>query len=109
MLAQMTITRLTSRRDFVRMRDAEKFVTPAFILQVESREDDSDDMRVGFTVTKKIGNAVIRNRVKRRLREVVKHILDDKGTNGCNYVFIARKAAITRSFEAMCKDLERVL
>ena len=62
-------------------------------------------MRAGYTVTKRIGNAVIRNRVKRRLRALVEAVLHDAGTAGADHVLIGRSEALTRVFAVLTADL----
>ena len=66
-------------------------------------------MRVGFTVTKKVGNAVVRNRVKRRLRAVAAEVFPRLGRAGTDYVVIGRLATLTRPFEALRGDLEQAI
>lgn len=63
-------------------------------------------MRVGFTVTKKVGNAVVRNRVKRRLRAAADEVFPRAGRVGTDYVVIGRLGTLTRPYEALCADLE---
>jgi ribonuclease P protein component len=65
--------------------------------------------RVGFTVTKKIGNAVIRNRMKRRFRALAREILPAQGIAGADHVMIGRSTGIERDFEALRQDLTRAL
>jgi len=67
------------------------------------------DLRVGFTATKRIGNAVMRNRAKRRLRAVARDILPKLGRQGHDYVIIARQGAIDRPYEKLVSDLEKAL
>ena len=66
-------------------------------------------MRVGFTVTKKIGGAVIRNRLKRRLRALARDVLAERGIAGADHVLIGRAAGIDRTFTMLRSDLERAL
>jgi ribonuclease P protein component len=66
-------------------------------------------VRVGFTVTKKIGNAVVRNRLKRRLRALARAALPSLGKPGCDYVFIGRSGGLTRNFAEMQTELARGL
>jgi len=66
-------------------------------------------MRLGLTVTKKIGNAVTRNRVRRRLRAVARAVLPVAGQAGYDYVLIARQGTWERSFEELKADLEKAL
>lgn len=86
-----------------------KFITPVFILQMQKRAEThpvgTEITRFGFTVTKKIGNAVIRNRVKRRLREAVRKSTG-KALAGHDYVIIARNKALACEFSALVRDLE---
>ena len=66
-------------------------------------------MRVGFTVTKKIGNAVQRNRIKRRFRAAAREVLPELAEPGHDYVLIARPAALHRPWAALLDDLRRAL
>jgi len=66
-------------------------------------------MRVGFTVSRKVGGAVTRNRLKRRLRALAADILPVLGHAGCDHVLIGRKAGVERDFSALRADLERAL
>jgi len=65
--------------------------------------------RVGYTVTKKVGNAVIRNRIRRRLREVVSKTFPQKSLANHDYVIIGKYGALTRDFTSILKDLEQAL
>ncbi len=64
---------------------------------------------VGFTATKKLGGAVVRNRIKRRLRAAVDTVMPDAAHAGHDYVLIGRKAALNAPFEKICKDLQWAL
>lgn len=66
-------------------------------------------MRAGFTVTKKIGNAVVRNRMKRRFRALAREVMPASGHSGCDHVMIGRAGGIERDFSALRDDLERAL
>jgi len=105
--------RLPQRADFLRLQAAgRKQVTPAFILQAAARPPaaaPSKDPRVGFTVTKKIGNAVIRNRVRRRLRALAREILVPSARHDLDYVLIGRHDAVRRDYAAMADDMRRAL
>lgn len=84
-----------SRADFVALNNsAQKLVNPAFILQYRQ----GDLLRVGFTVTKRHGNAIARNRIRRRLREAVRLIFKDFPPPAGDYVFIARNEAVRLEF-----------
>jgi ribonuclease P protein component len=103
---------LTRRADFLRAAQARRAGTPAFMLQARQRRGDEggDGIRVGFTCSKKVGNAVARNRAKRRLREIARAVLPLEGRPGWDYVLIGRKdATATRDFAAMKEDLVRAL
>lgn len=80
-----------------------------FVLLVRPRADGDTAMRAGFTVTKRIGNAVTRNRLKRRLREVARHVLPGHGVAGADHVLIGRDAGLARAFALLCTDLEQAL
>ncbi len=84
-------------------------VTPGFVLLVRQRDDGEETMRIGFTVTKKIGGAVVRNRMKRRFRALSREVLPAKGVAGADHVLIGRQSGIERDFGAMREDLERAL
>ena len=76
---------------------------------MRGRDDGIEAMRAGYTVTKKTGNAVVRNRIKRRLRALVKAVLPVRGVAGADHVLIGRIDARTRSFAALVADLEKAL
>jgi ribonuclease P protein component len=82
---------------------------PGFVLLVRPRGDDEMTMRVGFTVTKKIGNAVVRNRMKRRFRALAREILPDHGIAGADHVLIGRAGGIERDYASLASELKRAL
>ena len=82
---------------------------PGFVLLVLHREDGEDHIRVGFTVTKKIGNAVVRNRMKRRLRALARELLPTSGIRGADHVLIGRSGGIERDFSALRTELAKAL
>jgi ribonuclease P protein component len=80
------------------------------LLQARQRDDDETGLRVGFTCSKKVGNAVDRNRAKRRLREVARHMLSIHGRLGWDYVLIGKaEKTVERPFDELCKDLKKSL
>jgi ribonuclease P protein component len=99
--------RLRQRADFLAAAAAAKVSTPTFVLQVRDRHERGP-ARVGFTVSKKVGSAVERNRVRRRLREVVRHAADLTRT-GHDYVLIGRRAGLTAPFAGMVEDFKLAL
>ncbi|MEP0961947.1 MAG: ribonuclease P protein component [Roseobacter sp.] len=102
---------LTKRSDFLRAARAPRVAMPGFILQVRRRSPhDEGGMRVGYTCSKKVGNAVARNRAKRRLRAMAHEVLPQIGRDGTDYVLIGRaKVTAERPFEKMCQELRRAL
>lgn len=99
------LARLKKRPEYLAVAQTRrKWVTPAFILQAMPGETDSPP-KVGFTVSKKVGNAVMRNRARRRLKEAAKEIFPTKGTQGWAYVVIGRQAAIDYPFEKLQADM----
>ena len=82
---------------------------PGFVLLVRNRGDEDDAMRVGFTVTKKIGNAVVRNRMRRRFRELAREILPVNGVPGADHVMIGREGGIGRNFNLLRQELGKAL
>ena len=82
---------------------------PGFVLLVRDRADGTDDLRVGFTVTKKIGGAVVRNRMKRRFRALARELLPAGGVPGADHVLIGRDGGIERDFGLLREELARAL
>ncbi len=76
---------------------------------VRDRQDSTAEIRVGYTVTKKVGNAVIRNRVKRRFRELARELLPEAGVAGADHVIIGRNSAVERDFGKLRSDLAKAL
>ena len=82
---------------------------PGFVLLVRPRDDEDRTMRVGFTVTKKIGNAVVRNRMKRRFRALAREMLPEFGVAGADHVLIGRAGGIERDYVSLAAELKRAL
>ena len=104
---------LAKRSDFLKAAQARRQSTQGFLVQARKRGADEADaglIRVGFTCSKKVGNAVARNRAKRRLREIARAILPGMGRPGWDYVLIGRvDVTATRDFALMQGDLRRAL
>jgi ribonuclease P protein component len=82
---------------------------PGFVLLVRPRRDGDPAIRLGITVSGKVGGAVVRNRMKRRLRELARDVLPRSGVAGADHVLIGRGAGIERPFAVLRDELERAL
>lgn len=108
----MKIQTIKARADFLRLNRGRKSVSPFFILR-SGQGPAADAMRVGYTVTTKCGNAVVRNRIKRRLRALAQELLPELGKPGTDYVFIAlaeaKPSAADAPHDALREAMQRVL
>jgi ribonuclease P protein component len=100
--------RLRQRADFLAVADGARVNSAAFVVQSRQRGDDGP-VRVGFTVTKKQGTATERNRIRRRLRELVKRLDVISMRPHSDYVLVGRRAALNRDFATMLDDLRSAL
>ena len=100
--------RLRQRADFVAVANGARVSSAAFVLQ-SRRRDDGGPVRVGFTVTRKHGTATERNRIRRRLRELVKRLEAISMRPHSDYVLVGRRAALNRDFSTMLDDLRAAL
>ncbi|MFO6465542.1 ribonuclease P protein component [Jannaschia sp. KMU-145] len=101
---------LTARPQFLALNAARRVPAPAFLLQARDRRDDDPAVGIGFTCSKKVGNAVARNRAKRRLREVARLVLPDAARPGWDYALIGRRdATASRPIDALTSDLRAAL
>jgi ribonuclease P protein component len=100
--------RLRQRADFLAVANGARVNSAAFVVQSRRRDDDGP-IRVGFTVTKKNGTATERNRIRRRLRELVKRLDVITMRPHSDYVLVGRRAALNRDFTTMLDDLRSAL
>src|SRR3954465_12246385 len=103
------LTTITARADFLAANGGMRTTPPGFILLVRDRKDSDTSMRVGFTVTKKIGGAVVRNRMKRRFRALAREIVPAKGIAGSDHVIIGRAKGVERDFGLLRSELSDAL
>ena len=101
---------MRKRADFLAANKGLRCATKGFLLQARARRDDDPAMRIGYTCSRKVGNAVARNRAKRRLREVASLVLPEAGKPEWDYVLIGRPdVTASRDFEQMQDDLRYAL
>jgi ribonuclease P protein component len=100
--------RLRQRADFLAVANGARVNSAAFVVQ-SRRRDDLGPVRIGFTVTKKNGTATERNRIRRRLRELVKRLDVISMRPHHDYVLVGRRVALNRDFKAMLDDLRAAL
>ena len=106
--------RLKKRRDYLKVARGDRTPRRGFLLQSTRRDAGAkavveDGPRFGFTVTKKIGNAVVRNRMKRRLRALSRELLPESGVRGADHVLIGREGGVERDYAAMRAELAKAL
>jgi len=110
--APAPLATMTRRSDFLAANSGTRVARPGFVLLVRPRESASEApgaMRFGITVTKKIGNAVVRNRMKRRFRALVREILPERGIAGADHVLIGREGGVERDFALLREELHAAL
>jgi ribonuclease P protein component len=107
------IGRLKTRAEFLHVREGSRFAAPSLVLQARARGEHAgalhDVARFGFTASKALGGAVLRNRARRRLKEAVRIVGPEHAVPGYDYVLIARAGTVQRRFTEITKDLERAL
>jgi ribonuclease P protein component len=127
---QTRVGRLTKRPEFLRVAAGRrKWVTPGMVVQARARDEappasaaaalnasdgaaatpEQDPPRVGITVSRKVGNAVQRNRARRRLRAAAREALSEVGAPGVDYVLIGRATTLTRAYPDLLADLRQAV
>jgi ribonuclease P protein component len=107
--AAFPIERLKKRADFLAAAKGRAAARGAVLVQARDRADGAPLVRLGFTATKRVGGAVVRNRAKRRLREAARALAPLHARPGCDYVFIARGGVTTRPWAALLDDVKSAL
>ena len=111
-MSPVLLKTIKKRIDFVKVsKKGKKFFTQGFILQKYKRDFSSKEntARVGFTITKKIGGAVVRNKIKRRFRAIIKEILNNYLKKNYDYVIIANKKSLVMSYKELKNDVVKVI
>ena len=103
-----TLQTLKISKDFQAAKNGKFYRSGSFLLQA-LKVSNENIIKVGYTVTKQNGNAVNRNRIKRRLREIVASVIHEYGKNNWNYVLIGKKKIITEDFEELKKEFKNAL
>ena len=106
--AASAMNRLKRRADFLAAAGGARASAPAFLVQARDRRDGAAP-RIGFTVTRKTGSAVERNRIRRRLRAAARDVLTAAGHHGFDYVLVARRPALAAPYGALVADLEQAV
>jgi ribonuclease P protein component len=107
-----TLERLRLRQDFQRLSSqGRKYATRSMVILAMSNSVDlsSDVCRIGFTTTRKLGGAVVRNRIRRRLREAARMVFSQLAKPGYDYVIIARPSALTCAFSILQDEMRLAL
>jgi ribonuclease P protein component len=100
---------VSARKDFLAANSAKRRATHGFVLLVRDRADGDDAKRLGITVTKKIGNAVVRNRMKRRFRALARDVIAAGGIAGSDHILIGRAGGVERNYATLREDLSRAI
>ncbi len=106
-----SLVSLKRRAEFLRVRGGSRCATASFVLEAKPQEaaEFARQARFGFTVTKRLGKAVVRNRIKRRLRAAVRDVQMHHAKPGFDYVIVARSPALETAYATLVVDLEKAL
>jgi ribonuclease P protein component len=100
---------IKKRPDFLAANRGKRYATPGFVLLVKDRQDATAEIRLGITITKKVGNAVVRNRMRRRFRALAQEMLGQNGKAGADHILIGRDSGIERDFDALRSEMAKAL
>ena len=108
-MSKPEILRLRKRAQFLFVRRGKSERRKTVVIQANARDDGKSHIGEGFTATKKLGTAPVRNRAKRRLREATRLLLPKYGVPGTDYVFIARQDTVSAAWLRLLDDMENAL
>lgn len=100
---------IKKRSEFLTANRGKRYATPGFVLLVHDRRDEDPAKRLGITITKKVGNAVVRNRMRRRFRALAAELLGENGKAGADHILIGRDGGIERDFALLREDMVKAL
>jgi ribonuclease P protein component len=103
------LRQLTQRKQYLAANAGRRAPMPGFVLLVRDRRDEDPTIGIGITVSKKVGNAVTRNRMKRRFRALAREILPDLGIAGADHVLIGRNTGVERDYTMLQAELAKAL
>ncbi|HEV2079896.1 MAG TPA: ribonuclease P protein component [Allosphingosinicella sp.] len=103
------LTTIRRRADFLAANKALRAPMPGFVLLVRDRQDGDPSIRLGITVTRKIGGAVVRNRMKRRFRALAREVLPTSGIPGADHILIGRSGGVERPYDQLSQELTKAL
>lgn len=111
MPTELHLSRLKNRPDYLRVARGRRYAVPGLVLQAKSRSEADaastgpEEVRIGFTATKKTGNAVKRNRIRRRLKAAASEVMSVAAKPGYDYVLVGRAATFDRPWQSLLDDL----
>lgn len=108
---ELQVSRLKNRPEYLRVARGRRYAVPGLVLQAKSRSEEDaasaqpEEVRIGFTATKKTGNAVKRNRIRRRLKAAASEVMPVAAKPGYDYVLVGRAATFDRPWQSLLDDL----